>query len=258
MFRLSEEEMEIAKTCRNGRFFWKNIYGAPLDTSGDTANSMNENPELGSLWKGRILMQIIAEKTEKPVRRVQPIPQEDVEMARQYTVYRKFSLMFQINQAIALPKEDSEFEVVVRVAECEFTTGRPVICKGLFNRYNYRLDPKNSELVLPYVNVADIGSIFIYLRQKVGLTGKMANIAYFRAPVLEFTETDPQSLRWVELQPDLAVGEITEAYKAGLVGIRLSIHDETANGPINWPSIPFWKSKVKKRPGNVKVRAYIF
>jgi len=70
MSGLSPEEIEIAKTSKNGRFFWKNVYGAPVDSSGPTANSMNENPELGSLWKGRILMQIIAEKTEKPVRRV--------------------------------------------------------------------------------------------------------------------------------------------------------------------------------------------
>jgi hypothetical protein len=41
---------------KNGKYFWKNVYGAPLAASGDMADSMNENPELGSLWKGRILM----------------------------------------------------------------------------------------------------------------------------------------------------------------------------------------------------------
>ena len=58
--RLDREDIEVAKTSKNGRFFWKNIYGAPLDTKGKTAASMNENPEIGSLWKGRILMQVIA------------------------------------------------------------------------------------------------------------------------------------------------------------------------------------------------------
>lgn len=41
---------------QNGTFFWKNIYGSPLGCSGDNTNKMNENPELGSTWKGRILM----------------------------------------------------------------------------------------------------------------------------------------------------------------------------------------------------------
>jgi len=53
----------------NGKFFWKNIYGAPMGVSGKHATYMNNNPEAASLWKGRILMQVYAEKTEKPVMR---------------------------------------------------------------------------------------------------------------------------------------------------------------------------------------------
>ena len=41
---------------RNGLFFWKNIYGAPLDKSGENTNMMNSNPDIASTWKGRILM----------------------------------------------------------------------------------------------------------------------------------------------------------------------------------------------------------
>jgi len=51
---------------KNGFHFWKNIYGAPLKVSGSNADAMNENPELGSRFKGRILMQTIAKKVEKP------------------------------------------------------------------------------------------------------------------------------------------------------------------------------------------------
>ena len=58
---------------KNGLYFWKNVYGAPKDVSGANAKNMNENPEIGSLWKGRILMQVLAEKTEKPVLRMQNI-----------------------------------------------------------------------------------------------------------------------------------------------------------------------------------------
>ena len=78
---MSAEDHETAKTVKNGRFFWKNIYGAPLDKSNKFAEQMNENPELGSLWKGRILMQVFAKKTEKPVYKMQQIPEEEVEKA---------------------------------------------------------------------------------------------------------------------------------------------------------------------------------
>ena len=66
---------------KNGVYMWKNVYGAPADCSGANAKNMNENPELGSLWKGRILMQVLAEKTEKPVLKLQSIPKEEVEKA---------------------------------------------------------------------------------------------------------------------------------------------------------------------------------
>jgi hypothetical protein len=41
---------------KNGTFFWKNIYGAPVGKSGENSNRMNANPDLASTWKGRILM----------------------------------------------------------------------------------------------------------------------------------------------------------------------------------------------------------
>jgi len=52
---------------RNGSFFWKNVYGSPLDRSGENTDKMNNNPDLASTWKGRILMQVVAEKTDKPI-----------------------------------------------------------------------------------------------------------------------------------------------------------------------------------------------
>jgi len=40
----------------NGKFFWHNMYGAPIGYSGKVCDVMNAQPELGSAWKGRILM----------------------------------------------------------------------------------------------------------------------------------------------------------------------------------------------------------
>ena len=45
---------------------------------------MNENPEVASTWKGRVLVQCIAEKTDKPVAKVQPIPHDAVTEARKF------------------------------------------------------------------------------------------------------------------------------------------------------------------------------
>lgn len=33
---------------------------------------------------------------------------------------------------------------------------------------------------------------------------------------------------------DLALGKVTEPHKAGLISLKLSIHNKTKNGPINF------------------------
>lgn len=90
---MTQEDYEVARQTKNGRFIWKNVYGAPKDKDNKAAKNMNENPELGSLWKGRILMQIFAVKTEKPVYKVQQMNEPDCEYSRQFKTVRKFRFM---------------------------------------------------------------------------------------------------------------------------------------------------------------------
>jgi hypothetical protein len=46
----------IGESERNGMMFWKNIYGAHIGYSGANTDQMNENPEVASAWKGRVLV----------------------------------------------------------------------------------------------------------------------------------------------------------------------------------------------------------
>jgi hypothetical protein len=64
---------------KNGKFDWKNIYGAPMDCSGKNTDLMNANPEVASFWKGRILMQCLAEETEKPLLLVQQLDDDTIQ-----------------------------------------------------------------------------------------------------------------------------------------------------------------------------------
>lgn len=50
-----------------GGFDWKNIYGSPVNVSGSMTDKMNNNPEIATFWKGRILMQCLCEETDKPL-----------------------------------------------------------------------------------------------------------------------------------------------------------------------------------------------
>ena len=81
---------------KNGKFFWKNVYGAPVGYKGENTNKMNENPDLASTWKGRVLMQIVAEKTEKPMFIKQSLPEEVKALSLPYLVEKEFEMIAEI------------------------------------------------------------------------------------------------------------------------------------------------------------------
>lgn len=51
-------EIDINNLNRYDKWQYIHIYGAPLNFSGNFFNLMNENAEIGSLWKGKILMKL--------------------------------------------------------------------------------------------------------------------------------------------------------------------------------------------------------
>ncbi len=107
---------------------------------------------------------------------------------------------------------------------------------------------------MPYYNINDIGTVMIYLKYKKKVGGEK-RICFWRGNIMEFINPNPE-LRWIELEPDLAIGAVKDHYKAGIIGIKLSIHDIEKDGPINWLNFPSWAKKVPKRPSNIKVRIF--
>ena len=71
--------------------------------------------------------------------------------------------------------------------------------------------------------------------------------------------TKPQAeLHWIEMNPDLAIGEVKEHYRSGIVGLMMSIHDESKNGPIDFNEYLPWSKPLPKRPKLFKVRVFIW
>jgi len=80
-----------------GKFMWRNVYGSPINqSSSDAKREMNENPEAASNWKGRILMQVVCEKTEQPIAKFQDIPQEVIQESRAYIRDKQFDVIAEI------------------------------------------------------------------------------------------------------------------------------------------------------------------
>jgi hypothetical protein len=81
----------VIEGAYEGLYFWKNIYGSPMNQSkSDSKVAMNENPEIASNWKGRVLMQISCEETDKPEAKVMPIDEDIVQMSRAYLKKKEY------------------------------------------------------------------------------------------------------------------------------------------------------------------------
>lgn len=173
----------------NGKFFWKNIYGAPVDKSGENTDLMNSNPEGASTWKGRILMKVEAHKTERPVCKSQEIPEEEgkegtaLDEAKPYLEDREYEVIAEVGQGIALPSE-AKYRVMIKIGEHELITPEPVLQKGCYNRWLHRFGQQT--LKFPYKDIMDIGQVFIYL-----VSGK-ESVSYYKADVEKFMNKSPE------------------------------------------------------------------
>ena len=58
---------------------------------------------------------------------------------------------------------------------------------------------------------------------------------------------------------DLAIGKVSLAHKAGLISLKMAIHDRSLNGPIDFEkSVSAWKKPPPKRLSVFKIRVYLF
>ena len=67
---------------------------------------MNVNPEVASFWKGRVLCQIVAEPTEKPLAKQQKIEDEVIEGAAGAKELKEYAVIGEVGQAVALPSKN--------------------------------------------------------------------------------------------------------------------------------------------------------
>jgi hypothetical protein len=96
-----------------------------------------------------------------------------------------------------------------------------------------------------------MGRVYFYL-----MDGEKP-VCYAMDDVANFIDPSPK-IKWIEFTPDLSIGKVTEAHKAGIFSIKLAIHDKTRDGPIDFKKFDAWKKPPPKRPMTKKVRAYIY
>jgi len=69
-------------------------------------------------------------------------------------------------------------------------------------------------------------------------------VCFFR-DIEKFMDPDAK-WQWIELIPDSAIGKVDEPHESGFISIKLSVHDKTANGEINFETFNACKETTTK------------
>jgi ribosomal protein L35AE/L33A len=88
-----------------------------MGVSGKTTQRMNNNPELASLWKGRVLVHTTAEETEKPKLIARKIKAEQRAEAEKYIKNRVFSTKVYVSDVVNTPEKNKKYKVEVRIGD---------------------------------------------------------------------------------------------------------------------------------------------
>ena len=105
-------------------YMWENIYGAPDDTKGDVAEKMNDNPEMASHWRGRMLLEISSEECDKPKKGVEKLDPAVRDAAKEAGYYddEEYEIWCEFGQGVALPKADEKYQVRLKVQDFKLQT----------------------------------------------------------------------------------------------------------------------------------------
>jgi len=211
---------------------------------------MNEHPEYASQWKGRVLVQVTKEKTEKPLAKMIDICEDDITKMKESGALelKKYTFIAQIGQAVCLPS-DKKYNIKVTVGG-HMMVFKPFDQKkaSTYKRYG-RVDQETIEL--PYVNIDDMSKVIVQLMDKED------PVCYWIGSVKDFKDPNPK-MNWYPFTPDKCVNKVTQPFQVGQFSFKMSIHDESRNGEIDFKTQPAWKKKVPKRSNPVRVRAYIY
>ena len=120
---------------------------------------------------------------------------------------KDFQLIVEIGGAISLP-DSKDYKIKVCLNDWSWETNKPIESARNYCRFNQRFEA--NDVKFPYKTNDNIGKVFVYL-----MNGKDP-ICFWKGSVLDFFDKDPK-MQWFPFTNDMAVGDVDEAYKAGMV-----------------------------------------
>ena len=146
---LSLKEMIDDHKAKKSKFIWKDIIGAPIEghNNEEMQKRMNEHPEVGNSWKGKVLMHFEFEDTDKPLKQVKPIdPVIKNEAEKTALKEEEFELLMEIGQGVGMP-DDYQYQISVNVRNTSKSSKPPIYVKNNYCYWNDRIEIPSFKLL---------------------------------------------------------------------------------------------------------------
>ena len=193
------------------------IYGSPLNKHGGIYDQMNYNAEIGSRWKGRLLIKCEVTDVDSPIARVRDIEDKNLietinGLSRPFT----WNVWVRVLNAFYLPEKDKEYEIKISFQDIAEKTVRAPAINGCAE-----FDETKKLQLASFANTANnLPDIFIYLVDPKNSTDKQ-NICFQRiSPQYCHLNND---ILYIKLLPDPAIGKVNTMMKSGVLKCKINV-----------------------------------
>ena len=131
---------DLVKNCSKagGELRWVNIYGAPTGlVMGPHMKKMNENPEVASMWKGRVLLHLEIADCKTPERAVVDLDEAILKLCEERGVFKlnEYQVQFELGAGICLPA-DKKYKVRMAIGDFKQDSDAALEHKPSYNRWS--------------------------------------------------------------------------------------------------------------------------
>ena len=200
------------------------IYGTLKAADNTKAGKiMNENPEVGSRWKGRVYLKVLYEDCEFPITGVSKIKDQDL-IHKVENTSRKYlwSLNVKLYSAMFVPKDTGTYGVKISIQESSESFSEK---KAVNRNIDWNLC-KSFPINTFTQNIEELPDLIIYLTEK----GK--EICFQRIKLSEFHLNDDVFV--IKLFPEPCVGAVKEIYLSGLVKVKIKLFNKELDPKESW------------------------
>ena len=203
----------IGNVNKYQEFKFIDIYGAPYNKKGKIFDLMNQNSEIGSKWRGRILLKILHEKTDTPSTEIRKI--EDLNLinqARNLSRKNLWSLYAKLYNVYYLPTENEEYSIGIAMQDQETFFSAKKADKSCIDFKQF----KTLQCQSLAEKKDDLPDVFIYL-----YNSKKEPICFQRIKARDFYLNE--RIMIIKLFPDPCVDKIQKIYQSGLIKVKICI-----------------------------------